>query len=129
LINYERVSLDLLTGGRIWKLSNTLTLSPGALPGVELDLDESWIDPIAGARIFIDLSERLLLQARGDVGGFQVSSDFTWQALGTLGYRFSDRFTLRAGYRHLDVDFENDDGFIYDVKMSGPILGGTIAFR
>jgi hypothetical protein len=123
-----RVALDLLAGGRFWKLDNELTLGAGALPGVRLDLEESWIDPFVGARVLANASRRLVLQARGDVGGFDVNSEFTWQALGLLGIRFGDRYSVRAGYRHLDVDFENDSGFIYDVAMSGPILGLTIAF-
>jgi len=123
----RRVQAGVLAGGRWWKLNNTLRLGAGALPGVDLDLDKGWIDPFVGGRVLADLSEHLVLQARADVGGFNVQSDFTWQALGTLGYRISDRVTARAGYRHLDVDYEND-GFIYDIRMGGLIAGVTIAF-
>ncbi|MGH7461011.1 MAG: hypothetical protein ACREMA_08275, partial [Longimicrobiales bacterium] len=91
------------------------------------DLDRTWVDVIGGARVFLTVHNRWLVQARADVGG--VSSDFTWQALGLVGYTFSHLFTLRAGYRVLDVDFrEGDNGFVYDVRMQGLFLGGTFNF-
>ena len=62
-----------------------------------------------------------------DVGGFGVSSDSTWQVMGALSYRLTDRIIARAGYRHLEVDYDND-GFVYDVELSGPILGVSFRF-
>jgi hypothetical protein len=47
--------------------------------------------------------------------------------MGALGYRFSDRIVARAGYRHLEDDYD-DGGFVYDVELSGPILGVTFRF-
>lgn len=129
LLGSKPVALDLLAGGRYWRLRNTLELEAGVLPSVEAELKESWIDPFGGLRIFIDLSSRLLLQARGDLGGFGGGSEFTWQALGGLAYQLAPRYTLRAGYRQIDVDFEKDDnGFIYNVGMGGVIVGVTIRF-
>ena len=61
------------------------------------------------------------------VGGFGVASDLTWQLVGTLEYQFSDWFAARAGYRHLKVDYE-DGGFVWDVDLSGPIVGATFRF-
>lgn len=62
-----------------------------------------------------------------DVGGFGVASDYTWKLSGTLGYQFSDWFSARAGYRHLKVDYE-DGGFVWDVELSGPIVGASFRF-
>jgi hypothetical protein len=39
----------------------------------------------------------------------------------------SDSVSLIAGYRGLSVDYE-DDGFVFDVVMHGPILGLTWSF-
>jgi hypothetical protein len=129
LIESKAVALDVLAGGRWWRLRNKLDLGAGVLPEVTLELNESWIDPFGGLRMFIDLSSRWLLQARGDLGGLGAGSDFTWQALGGLGYKFGDRYTVKAGWRQLDVDFEEDDnGFLYDVGTGGVILGLTIRF-
>ena len=67
------------------------------------------------------------MTAVGDIGGFGVGSDLTWQAIGTLDYAVNDRLELRAGYRALSVDYE-DGKFLYDVLMQGPILGATYRF-
>jgi hypothetical protein len=56
--------------------------------------------------------------ALGDVGGFGVGSEFTWQAFGGIGYKFDSqgRYSMLAGWRHLSVDYENE-GFLWDVSM------------
>ena len=65
-----------------------------------------------------------------EIGGFGVGSDFTWQIFPTVGYKFSDRFSLEVGYRWLDLDYSTGDGnerFAYDVLTQGPV--GGLAFR
>ncbi|HEX7050462.1 MAG TPA: hypothetical protein VF188_09700 [Longimicrobiales bacterium] len=130
LVRRGPLAVDALAGIRLWHLSSTLTLDPGpaaGLPDVPLGLGEQWVDPILGARAVADLGGRWLVHGRGDLGGFGVGSDFTWQLIGLLGYRLSSSTTLRAGYRQLDVDFEDeDDGFLYDVGTGGWIIGVTI---
>ena len=64
---------------------------------------------------------------RGDVGGFGVSSDIVWQALGLVGYNFTDSTIGYFGYRHAAVDYQNG-GFIYDAATSGPIFGLAIVW-
>jgi hypothetical protein len=128
VVKSKRVAFDLLGGARWWKLSNTLTLQRDTMPELRTGLSKSWVDLIGGGRVVVSLKDRWLFQARGDVGG--LGSSLTWQALGLLGYTFGPRLTLRAGYRHLDVDFRDDDdnGFLYDVGIGGLILGGTVKF-
>jgi opacity protein-like surface antigen len=63
----------------------------------------------------------------GDVGGFGVGSDSTYQAIGGVVWQFSQRFSASAGYRYLYQDFE-DDGFVWDMAMHGPFLGLGVKF-
>jgi hypothetical protein len=130
LIDRVPVALEFLAAARWWSLDNRLILKAEGLPDVSQELDENWVDPVVGARTFVDISGRWLFQTRVDVGGFGVGSKFSWQALGGVAYKFGDSFTLRAGYRHLDVDFEEDNerGFIYDVGTGGLIMGATFKF-
>jgi hypothetical protein len=123
----DHVDLDLLAGLRLWYVETEIDLDAGLLPGQGVEDDEFWADPIIGLRANAALGHRFFLTGTADIGGFGVSSDFTWQVLGTLGYEFNDWFAARVGYRHLDVDYE-DDGFLWDVAMSGPILGATFRF-
>lgn len=119
--------LDVLAGGRLWQISAELKFTPGVLPDVVVDATERWIDPIIGARTIADIGKRWRVHGHGDIGGFGIRSDLTWQLLGSIGYEIATGTVLRFGYRHLDVDFENDEnGFIFDTGTGGWVLGVTI---
>ena len=47
--------------------------------------------------------------------------------LGTIQYQVADYLTLDAGYRYLAVDYD-DGGFLFDVALSGPIIGASFRF-
>lgn len=121
------VAVDLLAGGRLWQLSNQLLFSSADGRQLRREAGDSWVDPLIGARVIASLGGRWSFLGRGDLGGFGVGSDFTWQLLGGLGYQVAESVTLRAGYRRLDVDFENKaTGFLYDVSTSGWITGVSV---
>jgi hypothetical protein len=125
------LTLEGLVGGRYWNLLATLDLS---IPKTGIFVDTSgrkeWIDPIVGARIRLDLSDKFSLSLRGDVGGFDVGSKFTYNAIGLVGYNISRVVSIWLGYRVMGVNYESGSGFNkfqYDVTMYGPITG--IVFR
>lgn len=127
ILPQDPVVLDLLAGGRLWHLSAELDFTEGVLPGLVAEATERWIDPIVGARVLADIGERWRVHGYGDLGGFGISSHFTWQLLATIGYEIGEGTVLRFGYRHIDVDFDDDeDGFVFDAGTGGWILGVTI---
>ncbi|HEX5790843.1 MAG TPA: hypothetical protein VFY13_06795, partial [Luteolibacter sp.] len=63
----------------------------------------------------------------GDIGGFGVSSDSTWQALAGLGYHLDDSSSVWLGYRGIGTDYQ-DGGFGYDVISHGLLLGYECRF-
>ena len=97
--------------------------------------DKSWVEPLVGARTIWNLSERWTATLAGDVGGVAFGSDFAWDALGLIGYRF-DLFGEKnaqafAGYRALSQDYTDGSGrdkFQWDVTLYGPILGLAVRF-
>lgn len=96
----------------------------------QTDQNENWFDPIIGARAGVGILDRWQIGVEGDFGGFGVGSDFTWQALGLVGYRFEAfglRQTLQIGYRALDQDYDNGN-FKWDVLQHGPVIGLTTKF-
>jgi hypothetical protein len=140
----EALSVDILAGARYTHLKSELKLSANgpltikvgpieitrALPGVEIEDTTNLVDPIVGGRVIYDLSNDFTLSASGDVGGFGVSSDLTWSALGLVDYRF-DMFgqpsDFYVGYRALHIRY-TDGSFKYDVTALGPIFGLRINF-
>ena len=123
----DRVWLDVLAGIRIWSIETDLKLAPGIAAGRSIEDQETWVDPLIGGRGSVQLWGPILLSSAFDIGGFGAASDLAWQVIGTLDYRFSKRLLFRAGYRHVDVDYE-DGGFEFDVAMSGAILGAVVGF-
>jgi hypothetical protein len=125
------LTLEGLVGGRYWNLLATLDLS---IPQTGVFVDTSgrkeWVDPFVGARMRLDLNDKFSLSLRGDVGGFDVGSKFTYNAVGLVGYNISRVVSLWLGYRVMGVNYETGSGlnkFQYDVTMYGPITG--IVFR
>ena len=70
----------------------------------------------------------------GDIGGFGVGSDITYNPIGTVGWDmtvFGNDATLHAGYRVLYQDYEDGSGadrFAYDVTTHGPMIGMNFQF-
>jgi hypothetical protein len=118
---------DLTAGMRVNTLqgqlkSNTL--------GFDVSQDKTWVDPLVGLILHSSGERRVQLKVYTEIGGFGLGSDFTWQVFPTVGFKFTDHFSLEAGYRWLDMDYKTGDGneqFVYDVLTQGPI--GGLAFR
>jgi opacity protein-like surface antigen len=125
-IEYGPATLDLLAGGRLWNVDATAKFG-GPFAARQRGGSETWVDPIIGISGRVELGSGFALQAEGDVGGFGLVADIDWQVLGTLQYAINDSITLDAGYRYLAVDFD-DGAFLFDVALSGPIIGASIRF-
>jgi hypothetical protein len=96
--------------------------------------DRDWVDPFIGVRTNLRLTEAVDLSLRGDVGGVVAGSDFTWNAQGLLGYRFSlfgADATAWGGYRALAQDYDDhsrDREFTWDVVLHGPVIGMSVTW-
>jgi len=115
--------LDVLAGVRYTTTRVRLTAetsSGASYDGEFQDLD--WLDAMAGLRGRAPLGSRFVLLGRVDVAGF--GSNFTWNLEGDLAFRASTRWTLGAGWRHMDFDYDNgEDGLAfreYQLAYDGP---------
>lgn len=116
-------TLDVGVGMRLWSVTTRASLNAGLLPATASKAEKTFVDPILAARFDFRLGERWSLTAYGDVGGFGIGSDVTWQLLGTLNYRVTDWADVRLGWRHLSVDRSK-----IELDLSGPIVAGTFRF-
>ena len=93
---------------------------------------QDWWDPIVGAQISLPLAgEKLALNGRFDIGGFEVGSDLAWQVFPYFDWRFAKSASMQLGYRWLGTDYETGSGptlFRYDVVLAGPQIGFTLHF-
>ena len=108
------------TGADVW-----VNVFPIGIEQVIRSVNKTWFDPLLISRLTTNIKDKWLFQFRGDLGGFGVGSNFTWQLQGYAGYRFSKLFLLSAGYRFLSTDYSSGEGtkeFIFNVNEFGPVI-------
>ena len=104
-------------GARYYGLESAVTTGMGR----EAQVDKSWVDPILGLGWRPALGKRWTLATRFDIGGFGVSSKLTWMAEATIDWQIGKFIALGAGYRALDIDYEEEsEDFAYAVRHHGP---------
>lgn len=144
------VSIDVFGGGRLWwqqaeaSLNASATLAL-AFPdqtyiisgnrAIAKSGEVSWIDPMVGLRIRGRLAPNHELTLSGDVGGFDVGSKFSWQAIGAYRWQFAQSGSViwsgMLGYRALYADYARGSGatlYGYDMLQHGPIVGLSARF-
>jgi hypothetical protein len=119
--------MEIGAGGRLNYVQTSADLLINAIPAGVTEATgrhhKTWFDPVLIARFSADIKDKWLFQFRGDLGGFGVGSDFTWQLHASAGYRFSKLFQMSLGYRILSTDYKSGEEpkeFIFDVKEFGP---------
>lgn len=120
------VVVDLLGGARANFFKNSLQLS-GPNREAEGSVSETWFDPLIAARMRVPLGGKWGASLYGDIGGFGVASDLTWQGVATIDFDISRKFRLQAGWRHFKVDYDKGD-FLYRVAQSGLLLAVRYQF-
>jgi hypothetical protein len=140
-------ALDVLAGARHWyqeadvSFDIRVTVDIADLVVVERNRaiaksgSVDWTDPFIGARLRFAVAPGHQVFVRGDVGGFDVGSNFSWQAI--AGYQFDFAawsgitFSGLIGYRALHVDYTQGEGrrhYEFDMLQHGPVLGLTMRF-
>lgn len=139
-------SIDALVGVRYWHAGNELAFNATAgfnAPGARLDRSGQfagrhtgsmdWVDPLLGLQFRQRLAPQHEFRLRGDIGGFGLGSEFSWQLFAAYGYRFSSEasgWSALLGYRAMGVTYAQGSGSDrrgIDAVLHGPALG--VAFR
>ena len=100
-------------------------------PGPDVDQGKDWVDPYLGLRWQWKFAEKWGSRLRGDIGGFGVGSDLTWNLVGLVDFKPWKHVGLFGGYRALYQDYSTGSGnnkFKFDATMQGPVLGLNITW-
>jgi len=142
----SRTALDLYAGGRVWWQRGEVDLAvSGTVNFGDLTLTRegflsatksvSWVDPLVGARLSHQFAPTWNFVLSGDVGGFDVGSKFSWQALALLEHEIcrskTATWSAMVGYKALNADYSQGSGltlYNFDMTIHGPILGVTARF-
>jgi hypothetical protein len=118
--------LDVGAGVRFYNTDSDVSFTGGPVP-LGFEIADDWVDPLLAVRYRADFGRDWYATAFADVGGFGTGSEFTWQGVATVGYRFTDSFSVEAGYRMLQSDRIEANGEI-DLELSGPLIGARFQF-
>jgi hypothetical protein len=127
VVDKKPAFLDLFVGGRVYDFYSQIVLRPRLAQGVNASGTVTWADPIFGLRGRYYVSRAVFLNLYGDVGGFGVGSDLSWQLLGGIGIQASRWCDVELGYRALYFDYESGRTR-QEVTTHGPIIGAVIHF-
>ena len=116
-------TLQLLAGLRM--LDSDQTIDRPVLPDVTNGVTQ--VDLVVGAQGSWPLGERFHFRLRGDVGGFGLDSDLTYQMFGVAAWEFVPHWGLTLGWRVLGWEFE-DGGLDNDLRLSGALFGLVARF-
>lgn len=126
-----RASLDLCAGARYFDANLDLAPVGGAAAASS---DGQWVQPIAGARLCLDLPYRTGVEITGDVGGWGFGDDgdssFAWNLTAAFFWAFHDNAGLEIGFRVLGGDLQDGEGaneFNFDAVLMG--LFGSVIVR
>lgn len=85
------------------------------------------------ARYVQSINETWSMAAGADFSGFgSGGNELAWSATVAFDWSFSEKGSLKIGYRYYDIDFETDrsDGtFGWQIKQHGPFIGVTFALN
>ena len=118
--------LDVFAGARIVSVKVDLDLDIGPL-SFDRERKKTEIGPVIATRFRAPIAEKWAIALYGDLGGFGVTSDLSWQLLGTIQYELSDHWSLAGGWRYFHAEQKKND-FKVDLSLSGPIFGATYRF-
>jgi hypothetical protein len=116
-------TLRFLVGVRVYSVIQNVTLLGVAVP----EANTTVVDPVLGAYGSWMLHDRWHFELRGDIGGFGVSSEFTYQMMALFRWGINDTLSLPFGYRVLGYQIRKDDIWM-NTRMSGAVLGLDIRF-
>lgn len=117
---------EISLGGRYFYSDTDLDFAVVA----DRERSSDFVDLTVGGLYGMDVTDRLGVLIRGDVGGFGLgsSSELSWNVAGLASWSFGRAGRLWAGYRLLDIDQDDGGASGYDLRISGPLVGYEFVF-
>lgn len=133
----KNTMIDIYAGTRIWamefeatfSLDDTLHRVSGDIPPGEYKepaYSNTWVDPVIGVNSEFRLGKQWFAYLKGDIGGFSVNSQMTWQMTGGFAYMISPNWPVTFGFKYVGVNYDKE-AKNWTVNEYGPII--TIGYR
>jgi len=114
------------------KVTTTAPVS-GAVTVRTASVDASWVDPMLGLHYGRAFADDWRFNLRGDVGGFGIGSDLSYQVFANVQWQSSGGLGAVLGYRLIGFDYEDGNkgspGYQrFDLTEQGPLAGVAFSF-
>lgn len=116
-------NLRFLLGVRAYSVSQNFVLAGVSLPEASVTV---W-DPVIGAFGSWALHNRWDFELRGDIGGFGISSEATYQMMGAFRFGLGESTSIPFGYRILGYQIQTG-GVLMNTRMMGAFIGFDFRF-
>jgi hypothetical protein len=132
--NNQRFTVDIQGGLRYNALKQEVNIStPGPITPPTIGGDETWVEPVIGARGMWRLNDQWTTMASLDLGGFGAGGD-DLQVGANIGFDYKpwDNTSIVFGYRYYSIDYSTTQAtgaFAYDVEQHGPYIGMKFNFN
>jgi hypothetical protein len=127
-IDHKKIKGDANVGVRFWHLGQKLNFNPSIL-GINFNGSQNWADIVVGGRVQLPAGKKTVIEALGDVGGWNATAKLDYQFAALLNYKLCPRAALVLGYRYLFVDYRNGPRGVYNAVTSGALLGVTFTLK
>lgn len=130
----QRYTFDVQAGARYNSIRQVVNLqTPGPINPPTAGGDESWVEPVIGARGMWRLNDKWTTVAAIDLGGFGVGgNDLQVGANIGFDYRPWKNTSIIFGYRYFSIDYNttlSGNAFAYDSTQHGPYIGVKFRFH
>lgn len=94
---------------------------------------KTWLGPMIGAKLGVQMNDAIALWLRGDYAGFGVGgeTDYSWNILGGMDWWVGYNTSLQLGYRFYEINYQNGSGnnaFGFQESFNGPFISVTFHF-
>jgi len=130
--NDKKFQVDLFAGARLNYVRNSVMTTYTNIIVRKEEENKTFIDPLAGGRFIYkpfngSFLQNLYIKGYFDIGGFGLVSFLSFQSYLSAGYELNDNFSLRLGYRYIDVHYGLGN-FLYDIGFQGLEFAATTRF-
>jgi predicted nucleic acid-binding Zn-ribbon protein len=93
----------------------------------------TWLEPMIGAKLGMQLNDRIGFWLRGDASGFGLAgeTDMSWNIYTGMDWWVGYNTSLQLGYRFYEIDYSwgsGNNAFGFKESFNGPFLSATFHF-
>lgn len=94
---------------------------------------KTWVEPLLGGKLGLQISDPMTLWIRGDASGFGLAgqTDMSWNLIFGADWWVNRSTSLQLAYRFYGINYQNgsgDSAFGFVENFNGPYLGATLHF-